>query len=264
VGDGAGYLSFMEGAEMDTPPDELFTGALSIILDTSAEALISDRRYDLANMTVRIDHHIFQGKIADTEVIDDSFESCCGLITQFAMECDLRLNAIAAKSLYTGMLTDSGRFRYDGTTSRTFRLAAFLREQPFRPSEIFRELYAETFEDKKRKAQFILRTQFTPNNVAYIYTEKNELAELGLDVFTASRGMVNVMADLKGVGIWVNFTETDEGVICELRSAELNVNPIAVKYGGGGHAKACGATVPDYETAMAMLKDLDQMMGESK
>jgi len=76
--------------------------------------------------------------------------------------------------------------------------------------------------------------------------------------------MVNVMADLKGVGIWVNFTETDEGVICELRSAELNVNPIAVKYGGGGHAKACGATVPDYETAMAMLKDLDQMMGESK
>jgi len=264
VGDGAGYLSFMDDTEMDCIPDETFEEALSIILDTSSPALISDERYRSAKMTARVDHHIFQGKIANIEVVDDSFESCCGLIAQFAMECGLRLNDIAAKSLYTGMLTDSGRFRYDGTTARTFRLAAFLREQPFQPSEIFRELYAESFEDKKRKAQFILRTKFTSNNVAYIYTGKDELTELGLDTFTASRGMVNVMADLKGVGIWVNFTETDEGVICELRSADLNVNPIAVKYGGGGHAKACGATVPNYETAMAMLNDLDQMMGEAK
>ena len=149
-------------------------------------------------------------------------------------------------------------------TEKQLRLAAFLREQPFQPNDIFRELYSESFEEKKRKAQFILRTQFTENNVAYIYTEKKDLEELGLDTFTASRGMVNVMADLKGVGIWVNFTEADEGIVCELRSADLNVNPVAVKYGGGGHAKACGATVPDRETAMAMLKDLDKMMGEAK
>lgn len=264
VGDSAGYLSFMDDSAMDDVADEIFETALSIILDTSATALISDDRYQRAKATARIDHHIFQGKIADVEVIDDSFESCCGLIAQFAMECGLRLNDITAKSLYTGMLTDSGRFRYDGTTARTFRLAAFLREQPFRPNDIFRELYSESFEEKKRKAQFILRTQFTENNVAYIYTEKKDLEELGLDTFTASRGMVNVMADLKGVGIWVNFTETDEGIVCELRSADLNVNPVAVKYGGGGHAKACGATVPDRETAMAMLKDLDKMMGEAK
>jgi len=64
------------------------------------------------------------------------------------------------------------------------------------------------------------------------------------------------------VDIWVNFTEADKGVICELRSNKYNINPIAVKYGGGGHAKASGATVPDRETAMAMLQDLDDMMGE--
>jgi len=47
--------------------------------------------------------------------------------------------------------------------------------------------------------------------------------------------------------------------LCELRSSRFNINPIAVKYGGGGHKKASGASVPDYETAMAMLKDLDAL-----
>jgi phosphoesterase RecJ-like protein len=71
------------------------------------------------------------------------------------------------------------------------------------------------------------------------------------------------MSDLKGVDIWVNFTETDSGVLCELRSSRFNINPIAVKYGGGGHQKASGACVPDRETAMAMLKDLDAVQEET-
>ena len=55
------------------------------------------------------------------------------------------------------------------------------------------------------------------------------------------------------------YHETDQGVLCELRSKKYNINPIAVKYGGGGHQKASGATVPDRETAMKMLADLDAM-----
>jgi phosphoesterase RecJ-like protein len=263
VGDEAGRLSFMPGAKMDIIPDSTYDGALAIILDTSSPALISDPRYQLATATARIDHHIFQGKIADIEVVDTSFESCCGLIAQFAVECDLKLNSPAAQALYTGMVTDSGRFRYDSTTSRTFKLAALLREQDFNADEIYRNLYAETLESKQRKAQFILKAQFTPNNVAYIYTTKEELAEMKLDTFTASRGMVGTLADLQGVEIWANFTETEDGILCELRSSSRNINPIAVKYGGGGHAKASGARLPDRNSVDAMLCDLDQLIGES-
>ena len=85
-----------------------------------------------------------------------------------------------------------------------------------------------------------------------------------MDSFSISRGMVGIMSDLKGVDIWANFTETEEGILCELRSSLYNINPIAVKYGGGGHAKASGATVRDRETAMAMLQDLDAMIGETQ
>ncbi len=264
VGDAPGFFGFMEGAEMDDIPDSLYTDALAIILDCGAVHMISDDRYRLAARTVRLDHHIFVDKIADIEVIDTSFESCCGIVTAFAEECGLRLNRLAAKSLYTGMVTDSGRFRYDGTTARTFHLASLLMEQGFDTNALFRDLYADDFAAKKLKAQFILKIQFTPKNVAYIYTTDAEFKALCADTFTVSRGMVNTMADIKGVDIWVNFTETEKGVLCELRSSRYNINPIAVKYGGGGHAKASGACVESREMAMAMLQDLDNMIGEAE
>ena len=262
VGDDAGFFSFMEDSAMDSIPDSTYAGALAVILDCGAAHLISDNRWNLAADTVRIDHHLYTAPVAGTEIIDASFESCCGMIAALALEAGWKLNPLAAKALYTGMVTDSGRFRYDNTTARTHRLAAFLMEQEFDTNEIFRDLYADDFESKARKAQFILKTKFTPNRVAYIYTTLEELQAMDVSVFTVSRGMVNTMADIKGTGIWVNFTETENGVLCEIRSGGVNINPIAVKYGGGGHAKASGATVPDRATAMNMLQDLDALAGE--
>jgi phosphoesterase RecJ-like protein len=263
VGDPARHYSFMDDSIMDEIPDDAYNGALAIILDTSAKKLISDDRYTLAEKTVRIDHHLFVETIADIEVTGSNYESCCGLIAAFAQECGLALTPIAAKSLYTGMVTDSGRFRYDSTSSQTHKLASFLMEQPFDTGDIYRNLYADDLSRIQLKAKFILKIQSSPKNVAYIYTTKEELAELGVDTFTVSRGMVGTMSDIRGVSIWVNFTETDAGVLCELRSSLYNINPIAVKYGGGGHAKASGATVPDKATAMAMLHDLEELLGDN-
>ena len=70
------------------------------------------------------------------------------------------------------------------------------------------------------------------------------------------------MSDLKGIDSWANFTETDDGVLCELRSAKYNINPIAVKHGGGGHAKASGATLKDREEAMQVVAELDRLAEE--
>ncbi len=264
VGDGAGRYAFMDGSEMDEIPDTAYYSALAIILDTSAAALISDDRYKLAAATARLDHHIFCEKIADTELTDTSYESCCGLITAFAVECGLKLGSASAKALYTGMVTDSGRFRYDSTTAKTHRLAARLLEEDFSTADIYRGLYSDNFENVRLRAQFVLKINFTEAGVAYIYTTRDEVAALGVDTFTISRGMVGTMSEIKGVDIWVNFTETDEGVLCELRSGLYNVNKTAVKYGGGGHEKASGATVPDRETAMKMLADLDAIIKENR
>ena len=260
VGDPSVRYGFIEGSEADEVADELYEGALAIILDTSAAALISDDRYKTASRTVRIDHHLFVEKIADTEVTDNSYESCAGLIAELSREQGWRLTPVAAKALYTGMITDSGRFRYDSTSAGTFERAAYLMSVKFDTTDIYSNLYADDFKFIRLRASFVLKIQFTEKRVAYIYTTESELAELAVDTFTVSRGMVNTMGEIRGTDIWVNFTESEGKVLAELRSSKYNINQIAVKYGGGGHLKASGATLASREEAMAMLADLDALI----
>ena len=264
VGDPAGRYAFMDGSVMDEIPDDAYRGALAIILDTSAKALISDDRYTLAEATARLDHHIFCEKIADTEVTDTSYESCCGLITDLAVSSGLALGSASAKALYTGMVTDSGRFRYDSTSAKTHRLASALMEQDFSTTDIYRGLYQDNFDNIRLRATFVLKIQFTEAGVAYIFTPKSEVESLGVDTFTISRGMVGTMSEIKGVDVWANFTETDDGILAELRSSVYNINRVAVKYGGGGHEKASGATLATRADVDAMLRDLDAIVLENK
>ena len=256
VGDLTPRYAFMLTRPMDEIEDSLYEGALAIVLDTSAKSLISDERYTLAAATARMDHHIFVEDICQAEVTDTSFESCCGLITALAIEGGLTVSPVAAKALYTGMITDSGRFRYDSTNAQTFRMASFLMERTFDTADIYKNLYADSLWSIQLRARFTLKIQMTPHRVAYIYTTREEAAESGADSFTISRGMVGTMSEIRGIDSWVNFTETEDGVLCEIRSNRYNINPIAVKDGGGGHQKASGATLKDREEAMALLSDL--------
>lgn len=259
VGDAPGRYSFVEDAIMDDIGDETYQGALAILLDMGASHLVSDDRYRLAQKTIRIDHHQYVEKFTDFEIVDTGYESCAGLVAGLCMEWGLAVPSNGAKALFTGMVTDSGRFRYDSTNSRTFRIASFLFEQGFDASDIYTNLYQDDLKMIQLRASFTLRIQLTENNVAYIYTTREQVEEMGVSTFTVSRGMVNTMAEIKGVNTWVNFTETENGVLCELRSKTQNINQIAVKYGGGGHIKASGATVKNKAEAMAMLADLDKM-----
>ncbi len=264
VGDTSPRYAFIAGRDMDEIPDSEYSGALAIVLDTSAKSLISDKRYTLAEATARLDHHIFVEKIADEEVTDTSYESCCGLITEMAMEAGLTVSEDAARALYTGMVTDSGRFHYDSTTANTHRLASFLMERRFSTSDIYKVLYADELANVQLRAKFTLRIQLTDNRVGYIYTTRDEVSEYGRDPYFLSRGMVNVMSDIKGIDSWVNFTETEDSVLCEIRSNKYNINPIAVKYGGGGHKKASGATLKTRDEAMLLLADLNALSEENQ
>ncbi len=260
VGDDARRFSFMDGSQMDVIDDSVYDGALAIVLDTSAKSLVSDDRYSLADETIRIDHHIFVEDIADIDIDDTSFESCCGLVTYLVREWGLNVDSYAAKALFTGLVTDSGRFRYDSTTPRTFDLASFLLSKGFNATSIYNQLYVDSYENVKKRAEFVLAVKFSPSNVAYIYTVADRVKELGMEAQAVSRGMVNVMAEIKDVDIWVNFTECEQGVLCEIRSKCYDINKIAVAHGGGGHIKASGATLKDRAEAMQVLAELDELV----
>lgn len=263
-GDAAGRYSFVEGSSPDDIPDERYSKALCFVLDSATPSLVSDERYKTADLTIRFDHHKFVEKFCDIEIVDDTFESCAGLIAYFAKTTGLKLSAKSAKPLFTGMVTDSGRFRYGSCSSRTFALASYLTEQKFTTADIYSNLYVDDLAMVRLRATFLLKSKFTDQNVGYIYTDYEEFKTYGVNSFTISRGMVNVMAEIRGVDIWVNFTETEDAVLCELRSSKYDINKIAVKYGGGGHLLASGATLKNKDEAFNMLNDLDDLIKSGK
>lgn len=247
--------------EMDIIEDEAYQKALVIVLDTPEEYMISDERYSLGQFLIKIDHHIPRNEFGNEQIVDPSFESCAGLVADIIFQNEMKLTDFGARALYCGIVTDSGRFRFDSVSSRTFQIASGLLRYNFNINEIYNNLYLEDLKMVKLRARFILNFKLTPNNVAYAKTTASDLKVYDTDLFTISRGMVNAMGGIKGVDIWVNFTEdeSNNSVIAEIRSSKYNINTIAAKYGGGGHQSASGATLSSFEEADRMLKDLDQL-----
>ena len=263
VGDTTSKYDFI--GEMDEVSDEKYQDAVVFVLDSSEQSLISDERYKKGKTLIKIDHHIAKESFGDIELVDSSYESCCGLVAYLVERIHLKLTNYGAKCLFTGMVTDSGRFRYDSTTSKTFEIASKLMKYDFSITDIYNNLYLDTLEMVKLRAEFTLKFKLTEQNVAYIKTTQDEIQKAGVDIFSISRNMVNTMAGIKGIDIWVNFTEDKDGsVVCEIRSSKYNINPIAVKYGGGCHKAASGATLKNFDEADMLLNDLNLLILENK
>lgn len=263
VGDTNSRLLFM--GQPDEITDDKYKGALVIICDVAVSNMISDDRYKLADKIWIIDHHKNKSDVEENNLIIDSHAAAaCEVIADMLFTLKLKVSSCAATSLFTGLVTDSGRFQYSDTSPKTLMIGLFLLNQGVDAQAIYDKLYVETLESKKLKAKFTEKMKLTEKNVAYIFNTKEDLDELGIDFNTVSRGMVNVMSGIEGINIWANFTydATVDKVICEFRSRGMSIVDIAKKYGGGGHDQACGATIDSFEVAKEVLADFDKRMEE--
>ena len=247
--------------EMDDVLDEEYENALVFVLDTGALKLISDDRYNKGKMLVKIDHHIPQDSYGDYIIEDTSYESCCGLIADIIFKADMKLNDAGANSLFTGMVTDSGRFRYSSTTSNTYLVASNLAKYKLNTDYIYNNLYMEKLDNVKLKAELITKFKVTEKGVAYLINTQEEIKKYNIGIFDISRGMVNIMAGIENIPIWANFSEDEDGSIyVELRSAGINVNPVATAHGGGGHHQASGCTVKSFEEVYQIIEELNNLV----
>lgn len=261
VGDMNQKLSFI--GDVDTISDDLYKNALVIVLDSSDTSMINDDRYKLGRYIIKVDHHISNSNYGDMNIVETSEVSCASLIAKIIFSCNMKLTSFGARALFTGIVTDSGRFRYNNVTSETFNIASKLLKYNFDFNEIYTKLYVDDLELVKLRAQMVLSFKISEKGVAYLINDKDAVNRYNTDIFTISRGMVNVMSGINGIDVWANFTEEESGkVICEFRSTKYNVNQIAVKYGGGGHKFASGATVANLDVIKDIIKDLESLLEE--
>lgn len=253
--------------DMDQVSDETYKDALAILCDTACDYMVSDLRLKDAKELFVIDHHTNPTNLVSDDhfIVDSTRAAAAELIAEILLDNNFVVSKKAASLLYTGIVTDSGRFLYNETSSCTLRIAARLLDTGFNPQEIYDKLYVETLEKKKLVAEFTNRFQVTKHNVAYLINTKETLDKYNISFNDCSRGMVGCMAGIEGINIWANFTydQTSGKVVCEFRSRGFSIVDIAKKYGGGGHDQACGATIDNFDMVEDVLKDFDERMIEN-
>ena len=265
--DTAKYLEFM-GPEDELVADELYADALGIVIDTASEARISNKKYALCKELIKIDHHIPLESFGNLIWVEEERSSACEMIVDFysTFKDELKIDQEAATHLYTGMVTDSGRFKYDGVSGDTLRNAAVLLDVGVDTQTLFARLYLEAFEYLKFKAYLYEQMQITENGVAYIFIDKAMQEKFGLNQEQAS-ATVGTLDSIRGCICWMVFIESGDekgSIRVRLRSRFMHINSIAEKHHGGGHACASGATVYSVEEMQALLKDADELTRDYK
>ena len=263
----AQYLAFL-GPEDEPVEEALYADALGIVLDTASEARISNKNYTLCKELIKIDHHIPLEHYGCINWVEEERSSCCEMIVDFyrTFADELQLDSQAATYLYTGMVTDSGRFKYSGMTGETMRCAGVLLDVGVDTDTLFARLYLEAFEYLKFKAYIYEHMQVTENGVAYILVDKAMQEKFDLSLEQAS-AIVGNLDSIRGCICWIVFIENGDesgSIRVRLRSRFVHINPVAEKYRGGGHACASGATVYGQKEIQALLSDADALVKEYK
>ena len=256
------YLAFM--GEDDAPVDDaLYADALGIVIDTASVKRISSPKYALCKELIKIDHHIDIEQYGDIAWVEEERSSACEMIADFyaTFHDQLVLTRETATHIYTGMVTDSGRFQYEGVKGDTLRLAGLMLDAGIDTETLYAHLYLRDFSDFKFKAYIYENMQMTENGVAYLFIDRAMQEKFDL-TFESASAAISYLDSIRGSLIWLAFIENAESdeIRVRLRSRFVTVNQIAENYHGGGHACASGATVYSREEMQRLLTEADETL----
>ena len=259
------YVAFLENEDKDVS-DNIYKKSLGIVIDTGDVKRISNKKYGLCKELIKIDHHIDHSPYGDISWVEEERASACEMIAHFYFdnEKELKIDSFAATAIYTGMITDTGRFKYGVTNSSPFIYAGKLLDRGIDVELLYANLYAQSFDEMKYKAFVLRNMKITENGVAYVYISRATQKKYGLNHEEASN-CVSYMENIKGSLIWLGFIDNeDKTTRVRLRSRFVTVNQIAEKYSGGGHARASGATVHNKEEMNSLIALADETLKQYK
>lgn len=222
---------------------------LAIALDCADfKRLVGSEYFEKAKQTIVIDHHGSNKMYGDINFVNPVSPACCQILIGMFQYFNINIDKELGTCILTGIITDTGGFRYSGVTPETFEFTAELLEKGVNVSEIYKRVL-----ETKTKANFELmkrtidRMEFLEDGkVTFTYITNKDLIDVNAEIGD-HEGLVETGRDIEGVevSVFIRQKDNDENTYkVSMRSNDyVNVSDVCLMFGGGGHEKAAGAVI---------------------
>ncbi|MDP1581102.1 MAG: bifunctional oligoribonuclease/PAP phosphatase NrnA [Candidatus Didemnitutus sp.] len=224
-------------------------GRTAVYTDCADHSRAGDRMKEIyPNAFACFDHHISNRGFAQHNLVDTASSATAELLTGLFLDAGIEIDATSAQALYTGIMTDTGQFRFASTTKRVFTIAGELLERGAEPARAGQELYErESLGKLKLLQHFITSLRLECDGRVCLGVLPAGIFEKTGASVEDTEGLVDYARSIDGVAIGALIEEREGVMKASLRAqcAEYRVDSIAAQFNGGGHACAAGLNFPD-------------------
>ena len=255
VGQSSDYVAFL--GQPESVPEYVYKNALGIVVDTGSPDRISDPRYKLCRELIKIDHHHPVGSYGDFVWVEVYWPSAAQMIGYFykMFDNELKISPKGAEAIYTGIVTDTGGFRYRGVDNLTHNIAGLMLSKGA-DVEIINQSLSLVDENIVDLKGYVLSNMVKCDFGFLYFVITSEILETYNVSYEAAASMVGEMAGIKGYPVWALILEYPSEYRVRLRSMGTgpSIHKIAEEFGGGGHDNAAGFSIPNLESGIRDLK----------
>lgn len=245
----APHYTFLPGLHLTTKPQD-FPEAPEVMVtfDCGSLGRLGDlaRPAQAAGELIVLDHHLSNDRYGTINVVDADAAATAVVVRELARSLGWPLTRDAALCLYTGLVTDTGRFQYSNTTPEVFELACELSQFDLPIAAVTRQLFEEhSFRYLKMVGACLARAELD-RELGFVATWVTNFDLDGFDVgIEETEGLIDLVRRTAEAGVACVCKETAEGIRVSLRSvSDVDVGTIAAQFGGGGHKYAAGFVAP--------------------
>lgn len=240
-------FSFLPGMENVKKESDIKNYDLAIALDTATTKMLNGfvKYFEDAKTKIVIDHHSSNTMFGDYNYVDQDAPACAQLLLVLFSYFNIDVTKDIGTCILTGIITDTGGFRYDGVTAETFEFVAALSKRGVKVSKVYQKVFASMSKSKFNLHRIALnRLEFLADGkIAFTYITKEDEELVGAENGDYD-GIVEEGRDVEGVEVSVFLRETEKGIRASLRSKDyVNVSELGRIFGGGGHIRAAGCTI---------------------
>ncbi|MCQ2754975.1 MAG: DHHA1 domain-containing protein, partial [bacterium] len=227
--------------------DQALVYDLVITLDVAAIDSVRDSKifFDKAKCTVNIDHHKTNPGFGDYQIINPDASSCGEVLYEYFKDNDWQITQEAADCLYVAIMTDTGNFRFENTTSNVFKIVSDLVDLGANPTILYKNCY------ETKTKNFVMFQNYCVDKA--VFSEDNKIAyttvyKKDLEKFSAgddyTDGIAETLRAIDTTEVSFVVKEVDSKTTkVSMRSKHFDVSKVCAIYNGGGHTYAAGCTM---------------------